>query len=393
MFESVCIRRQQLLDAPEPLDLGFLAEALLFYQNVHLIADRDILSQLVSQCGSSLVIELIEEGFLKISYVDKLTAIRNFDVGTSKERHQPITAWDTKGNWRLEKFAPLLFSQRAGGPGFGRQQGRRFAELVPTIDIGDDLLSAVRADFAEQEYIEKAVALLLNVLAPTYRLPQDYRFKINQDGDKFFVDTNIDFRQANDSFNQRVQKQNTGDTLSIGSLLLYILEARGDLFFASQENAELATHPGSATIIDVKFRDILSKRSNSQHNIEAFQELVLANGHEIGESINVGYRTWRDLLDLLKKARKFKKDWLRQVAPDASLIFEYNRAIEKDTWVGTLPAKIFRFLIFTGGGSFTPPLVSVGLSAVDAFIVDRLLGGWKPNQFVSGPLKDFARLD
>ena len=91
MFESVCIRRQQLLDAPEPLDLGFLAEAMLFYQNVHLIADRDILSQLVSQCGSALVIELIEEGFLKISYVDKLTDIRNFDVGTSKERHQPIT--------------------------------------------------------------------------------------------------------------------------------------------------------------------------------------------------------------------------------------------------------------------------------------------------------------
>lgn len=67
MFESVCIRRQQLLDAPEPFfDLGFLAEAMLFYQNVHLIADRGILSQLVSQCGSSLVIELIEEGFLKM---------------------------------------------------------------------------------------------------------------------------------------------------------------------------------------------------------------------------------------------------------------------------------------------------------------------------------------
>ncbi len=58
----------------------------------------------------------------------------------------------------------------------------------------------------------------------------------------------------------------------------------------------------------------------------------------------MGYRTWGDLLGLLREARRFK-EWLRQKDLDASLIYEYNKALEKETWVGTLPTKIFRFLI------------------------------------------------
>ncbi len=57
------------------------------------------------------------------------------------------------------------------------------------------------------------------------------------------------------------------------------------------------------------------------------------------------------------------------------------------------PMKVIRFLIFTGGGLLVPALAALGLSAADAFVVDRLLGGWRPNQFVNGPLKGFARLD
>lgn len=34
MFKSICLRRQQA-DVTAPLDLGFLAEAMLFYENVH----------------------------------------------------------------------------------------------------------------------------------------------------------------------------------------------------------------------------------------------------------------------------------------------------------------------------------------------------------------------
>lgn len=391
MFESICIRRQHPFELSEPLDLGFLAEAMLFYQNVHLIADASTITQLVRECGPHLLIELLKEQFLKISYVEKIIGVAPSDAEMSKRVYLPVTIHPGNGIWSLEKVAPEIFSQAASGPGWGRQLGKEFADLVPTIDFDKNLIPSVRADFADQKYMEKAVAQLLGVLAPTYRLPQDYRFELFKEGNAFRLDTNIDFEQANEIFTQREQKANY--TLTPDRLLILIFDARNDLFFASRENAELATQPSSAAIIDVKFREILKARSGSQRNIEAFQEMVLANGHEIGESIKSGFRTWRDLLVLLKEARKFKEEFLQRKDPDASLIYEYKKALEKETWLDKLPTKAMRFLIFTGGGLLVPALAALGLSAADAFVVDRLLGGWKPNQFVNGPLKGFARLD
>ncbi len=390
MFESICIRRQHPFELLEPLDLGFLAEAMLFYQSVHLIADGSTISQLVRECGPHLLIELLKEEFLKISYVEKIIGVAPSDAEISKRVYLPVTIHPANGTWSLEKIAPEIFSNAASGPGWGRQLGKEFANLVPTLDLDKKLISSVRADFADQKYMEKAVAQLLGVLAPTYRLPQDYHFELFKEGNAFRLDTNIDFQQANEIFTQREPK--AGYTLAPDRLLIFIFDARNDLFFASRENAEIATQPISAAIIDVKFREILKARSENQRNIEAFQELVLADGHEIGESIKSGFRTWRDFLTLLKASRKFK-DWLQQQEPSVSLIHEYHKALEKETWLDKLPTKAMRFLIFTGGGLLVPVLGSLGLSAADTFLVDRLLGGWKPNQFVNGPLKGFARLD
>jgi hypothetical protein len=403
VFEAVCVRRQQPLYTSEALDLGFLAEAMLFYQRVHLIVDMDILQQLAFECGPALVIEFIKEGFLNVSYLPTRTAIseKSWEPplrSRSGKFYQPVTILNAKeigsekDNWRLEKVAPEIFSKAAGGPGYGRQLGRSFAELVPTINVEHALDSALTEDLTNAMYVERAVAELLNAIAPTYRLPQDYRFQISKEGELYQIDTNIDFQRANESFNKAWHPRSMTQFLSHSSLLLYILEVRRDLFFAANENAELATHAGNAAIINVKCREILHARSKSEHDIEAFQEMTLADGHEIGNSLKSGYRTWRDLLTLLKDARKFK-EWLRQKDPEVSLIHEYIKALEKETWVGTAPVKTLRFLISTGLGLIIPPVASIGLSGADAFLVDRFLGGWKPNQFVNGPLKGFARLD
>jgi hypothetical protein len=34
---------------------------------------------------------------------------------------------------------------------------------------------------------------------------------------------------------------------------------------------------------------------------------------------------------------------------------------------------------------------SVALSAADSFIFDKFLKGWRPNQFIEGPLKKFLQ--
>jgi hypothetical protein len=57
----------------------------------------------------------------------------------------------------------------------------------------------------------------------------------------------------------------------------------------------------------------------------------------------------------------------------------------------TLSTKALRWLIFTAAGLPLSTLASVGLGAADPFILDKLTKGWKPNQFIEGPLKEFLR--
>jgi hypothetical protein len=60
-----------------------------------------------------------------------------------------------------------------------------------------------------------------------------------------------------------------------------------------------------------------------------------------------------------------------------------------------LPSKSIRWSFFTGAGIITDiaatggiaTLVGLGLSALDTFYLDKLISGWKPNQFIEEEVK------
>lgn len=388
MFDSICIRRQDLPASSQPLDIAVLAEALVFYQDVHLVVDIPILQQLLVPPGpgARMLLTLIEEGFLRVSYVEKFTLIGNSPGGVTGMQYLPMTGWHTNRDWRLDKVAPEIFTRLSGGPGYGRRYGRHFAELVPTIDLNDELLAQVREDFQDDAFVEAAAEEVFRTLAPRYRLPQDYRFRIFVDGPRFAVDTNVDFEQFSAAMRST-------DVWTPSQVLVNLLDARQDLFYAAHTNGELATQPLNRAIIGLKWEAILKSWTKSQGDIEAFQLMVANNAREIGESVKMGYRSWDELLDLLCQAKKWKA-WLAGKDASSSLLYEYNRAVAKDTWAKAHPMKDIRFLVFTALGLMVPPAVGVALSGADTYLIDRAIGGWKPNEFVDGPLKkEFLRVD
>lgn len=64
MFESIYITPQQ----HGSLDLGFLAETMIFYSNVNIIASHYMLKSLINTLGPELLTEYVELGFLKLFY-------------------------------------------------------------------------------------------------------------------------------------------------------------------------------------------------------------------------------------------------------------------------------------------------------------------------------------
>src|SRR3981189_2169035 len=85
MFESICIAKDDFVVGWT--DFGRLAEALVFYQQVHVIADHETFGSLVRVCGSDIVLELCEMRNLRIHYSENMTGVGTHNISTSAERH------------------------------------------------------------------------------------------------------------------------------------------------------------------------------------------------------------------------------------------------------------------------------------------------------------------
>ncbi len=131
-----------------------------------------------------------------------------------------------------------------------------------------------------------------------------------------------------------------------------------------------------------------------------FQETVINDMPSIKEAVNSGERNFRDVVRLVQQSEKFK-EWLRKQDGTDDLRKAYCQEIAHIDWVDKLPPKSLRWLIMTGAGlllgAVAGPVTGVAaataLSAGDAFLLDKLLKGWKPNQFIEGPLRQFLRND
>jgi hypothetical protein len=124
--------------------------------------------------------------------------------------------------------------------------------------------------------------------------------------------------------------------------------------------------------------------------------VMLGDLPSIREVINSKERTFAELLNLVKDGTKFR-DWLRKQNSDANLLQEYQRAATADTWADKLPTKGVRFVIATGlgllGEAIAPTGLStaagIGIDAGDTFFLDKILKGWRPNQFVETRFRSF----
>jgi hypothetical protein len=100
----------------------------------------------------------------------------------------------------------------------------------------------------------------------------------------------------------------------------------------------------------------------------------------------------------VRQAERFK-EWLRKQGSTENLRESYCKEVAHLDWADKLPPKTLRWLLITGAGialgaaagPFAGTAAATALSAGDFFLLDKLLKGWKPNQFIEGPLKQFLR--
>lgn len=393
MFETILIRRSDIKG--QSIDPGLIAEALLFYQNVHLLLDHPSLTALLKNIGPDNLFYLIDSGFLKATYVRQA-------LGTQTTTKGGVTINDfgcfefvgnkEKGILKRKDRIEFIFERTLGKSSATRKAARKFCSKVALKDINagiqhpSGITGLARDDLNDPRYVRRAIELAISDIIPIFTFPNDWEFNIAPTDDGFIVGTDLNFVQLGKLYN----KLYGGNTKLTPALFLnYILESRADICFASQYLSEIVTTSTSSKIMELKFINLLEKKYKNAHDIEIFQKINLGNARAIRQAINSGEREFGEFIAILEKATKFKH-WLKNVHPDEGLLEEYYRTITASTWADNLPTKSIRFAVCTAGGLLIDAIAPTGLGtaagvtlgAADSFIIDRFLKGWKPNQFI-----------
>ncbi|WP_439402137.1 hypothetical protein ACNJYA_04810 [Bradyrhizobium sp. DASA03068] len=253
-----------------------------------------------------------------------------------------------------------------------------------------------REDAKDPQFIESAARAVLRYLVPEFKLPDDFYFRLINIEGQFAVDTNLDFQSINSTYRVRVPVEHS--TITSAYVLSHIIDARADSFFAAYYMAELVTSPIYSDLIRLKHFEFLRRRGESLEQQAQFRDLVVPEFPTLRETINSGTRSFKEFLELLDRADKFK-GWIQKANPDAGLIQSYHRAATEATWAEKIPSRSVRFVVATTLGlaaeAIAPSGIGAGLGltvgAMDSLFLDRLIKGWRPNQFVTGPLTDFLR--
>jgi len=297
---------------------GELAEALLYYSNVHVVIDYSGLHELVRQIGMPTLLTVLNRKGISAVYCEDALATHN-ETKNGRTMHSFITYRfsGSKETGILKKRRQIL-EYVLESRGYSKKQARqfvdRFRRIVPIRGLGSDYYikggvpEAAKQDLLDDTYVEYA-ARLAALSSGLKKLPAGFYFRTFEEETGIVVETNLDFGQIN-----AVRRLNgdEGDW-STGHILESILSARGDTTLASHYGGEFYTSELTSSIIRLKYHEILRKIELDQQERSEFEDIVIENAPSLQHVINSGQKTFGEFLLLSLPAMEVRST--RRVVP------------------------------------------------------------------------------
>jgi hypothetical protein len=192
MFDSICVRRQNLLGAP--IDLGFLAEAMIFYGQVHVVADRGMMTYLLRTCGPDSLKAALSEGLLTISFLENMLGVQTETDGLGSKHHR--LRFVSSPSLTLETYVERELFEQTGRRGNSRRIAKSLGKLIAKLTIGVPEAQAAANDIYDEAFCGAAAEAVLNHIAPGYKLPKAPFFRVVPRDDLLTVETNFDLGEA-----------------------------------------------------------------------------------------------------------------------------------------------------------------------------------------------------
>jgi hypothetical protein len=391
MFDHIVLRRA---DTGEAISAGQIAEALLYYQHVHLILDRGTLSTLAQRIGTQGILKLLQRPEISAVYNEEMLVTQTETTsGFQIHRYDAITitGHESLGTFKtIQERVQYAIETASIDKKQSRQFAKTFVDKVPVRKFSSDyylkggISVAARRDLLDADFVRLAVRRLLPTLAGGYDPGPELRFDVIDSALGIHVFHNIDLPAMN---LRRAMLQPPLEQLTIAYILTLLQDARGDIALASFYGGDFITSQAASSVIQVRHEEFLRRTALNSNAQRQFVEVVLPETPSVAEVIDSGERTLDEFFVLLDKAGRFKH-WLKSVNPDEGLIRSYMNDVNAEGWIQKLPAKTARYIL-TLTLDATNPTAGLISGFVDNFLVEKLLGGWRPNHFVAGRLAPF----
>lgn len=388
MFESIIYKNAI---GPGPvIDIGALAEGLIFYGRVAIVGNTATLKDILNRIPPFIFLSLLREGRIEFYYLGDQIGVSTTPTNDGRSRHDLIRF--SSPNHTIEKVSRQLFRDSAGSSGSARVGASQFEKLLRTLDHAELDQRSILEALSDNASTEASVESLITIAAPDYKNLEALRFRIERQNEGFYIDTNIDFARLNESYHKSIPA--THSTVTESYILALLQTAYESTYFAGTLKSEIAVSPIEKVVQAKAVEAIVRRHLQNNNQIERFADLTLASAHAIREAVNSGAVSFAAVVKLLDSADKFRH-WLREQPADAELLRAYYQETIKDSWAEKLPTKSARWSIFTGIGLAADVLGAGGLgtaagtaiSAADTFLIDKLIKGWKPHQFVESELR------
>jgi len=386
MLDLSIVHRPGILNGRE--DLGRILEAMLYYDRVHLMMDANLFLGLWDMLGPDDLGALLGHPTITTTLTPEMLAIHN-NGGSVASAYRPIAM---KLSGRVGKLIPdsddvgsLLYALRRLP---NRSEGSRsqVAKLLKMTKrsryskmLGGHkehrkrIVSLIRDPATLKLFVRGwAIAHGRSLNEPALRNAQIDVIELDEE---FIVTSTVPLNQLVAGWTE---------ASNWGLILNNVQDFAVDLYLSDANSADIVTAPDIAEIASARLDLSLQRAQRNQDQISAFEEMVFDQAHAFGDAFNRGVISFKEALKIIDQSRRFRT-WTKGLAPDANLIQEYHRAVTKDTSLKNLPASVARFSIFNGAGIVAGTLMpGAGLitSAIDSFVVERLIGGWRPNIFV-----------
>lgn len=388
MFDRICIPPKY----PEgtSFDIGQMAESLLFYGEVILILKYSSLKGLLQQCNPETIIRLLEHGRLKLKYTHHMLG------AISRNENLPFARYDfgliSSEKQRIDNAAQTILQEITGKKGKGRRLAHRLIKYIEPISYEEEITKQIVTEIQDGKFISEYIFRKLKKVDPKLSRKVIFNFAPVVKGEGFPLQTNINFIE--------LAKLISDDTKinKPSAILADYGTTIADLSLWSKYNTEVAVNDNQADVLQSRFDVLLSQQKGSEEIRSNFQNFVLDDSKAIQKSINSGDRTLEEFCLILEHSDKFSS-WIRGQEPDSNLLKSYYKEATSNSWVDKLPSKASRWVIFTGTGIALDLLTASGLgtatgvaiSAFDNFVLDKLIKGWKPNQFINDDLLNFIK--